>query len=74
MLKPRIRVEYVEPLTYERSYYKIFPYRTAQWQTVYELPEYLQKQYLILRMVDVGVEVPGVGQRTGDNTFDIVEE
>lgn len=72
MLKPRIRVEYVDGYIF--SFYKIIPYRTVKLQVVLELPEYLQKQYLILRMVDVGVEVPGVGQRTGDNTFDIVEE
>ena len=51
--------------------YSIYTYRTGEWKLYRKVPKRLEAKYIMLRMVDIGAEIPGVGSRTGEDSFNV---
>ena len=55
----------------EGKEYGIYTYRTGEWKFYRKVPKHLEAKYIMLRMVDIGTEIPGVGSRTGEDSFNV---
>jgi len=51
--------------------YELYTYRTGKWKFYRKVPKHLEAKYIMLRMVDIGTEIHGVGSRTGEDSFNV---